>query len=476
MSWLDRVARRLGYVKRNAAFAGALTGRLTASWSTSTPTTNQALHRDLKVLRARSRDLHRNADYARRFVSMVVKNVAGPTGMSLQVQALRPDGSLDERDSRTCEQAFARWKKRGVCELTGRYSFLDLERLLLTRLVVDGEVLVRRFKSRRGYQIQLISAERLADDRDVVVPGAKVVLGIELDSMNRPVAYHLKPNQAASVYGEVQAAQTERISAGEIWHLFLTEDVDQLRGIPWMVAAMRRMRDLDGYQEAAVIAARVGAAKMGFLQRKEGAADPVQLGTEEGDNGLPQIDAEPASFVGLPEGYELNSWDPDYPHEQFGAFVTACLRGIASGLDVSYHSLANDVERVNYSSARVGVLEERETWKSLQAWLIEAFYAPLYSEWLLTTITAGQLSLPVSKLDKFDNPLWQGRRWQWVDPLKDLQAAALGVQSGLTTRGRIIREMGADPEEIWRELEVENERLGPILMQPPTDPAAEPAA
>ncbi len=484
MSWADRLAARLGFVRqqRNATtgYAGAHVGRLTASWGAQHQRTNAALYRDLLTLQSRSRDLFRNNDYARRFVSLVVKNVIGPAGMSLQVQALRPDGTLDVVDSAYLEGQFARFVKRGEFEVTGRYTWTEFQRLLLQRLVLDGEVMVRRYMGagRYGVQYQLVSAERL-DPRhnEDLVGGARVRMGVELDAMNRPTAYWLTKDQAVQVMtGMNRVTERTRVPASEIVHLFLPHDVDQLRGEPWMATAMRRMRDLDGYEEAAVIAARVGAAKMGVLTKTAEADVTPALGTQPSDDPqLPQISAEPGEFMGLPEGYSLESWNPQYPHEQFGAFVTTCLRGIASGLDVAYHNLANDVERVNYSSARVGVLEERETWKALQGWLIESFYAPLYSEWLDAALTVGALNLPLGKRAKFDSALWQGRRWQWVDPMKDLQAAELAIRNGLTTRGRIIREQGLDPEEVWRELEAENARLANVLPQAAPQPAPETA-
>jgi lambda family phage portal protein len=193
------------------------------------------------------------------------------------------------------------------------------------------------------------------------------------------------------------------------------------------------------------------------------------LGTVPGtDAQAPQISAEPGEFMGLPEGYTLSSWNPQYPHEQFGAFVKSTLRGISAGLDVSYHTLAGDLEAVNFSSARAGTLEERETWKGLQQWLIESLCEPLYTEWLQYALAAGALSpLPPSRFDKFNAALWQGRRWSWVDPMKDIQANAMAIEQGLTTRGRVIREQGGDPEEIWLELEKENARLAAVLPQRP---------
>ena len=156
-------------------------------------------------------------------------------------------------------------------------------------------------------------------------------------------------------------------------------------------------------------------------------------------------------FDVLPQGYEFQSFDPDYPHANFDSFCKTTLRGIAAGLGVSYTSLTGDLSEANYSSARVGLLDEREEWRLIQSWLIESFFAPLYSEWLEMALLSGQLALPMSKFDKFNAAIWQGRRWQWIDPQKEIAANADAIARGLTTPSAVIRESGRDPEDVWRE-------------------------
>jgi len=174
-------------------------------------------------------------------------------------------------------------------------------------------------------------------------------------------------------------------------------------------------------------------------------------------------------FEQLPDGMGFTPFDPDYPHQQFGAFVKTCLRGVASGLGVSYNSLSNDLEGVNYSSIRAGVLEDREAWKATQEWMSERFLRRVYLNWLPQALGLGVIlgqggsPLPLSRLDKFSRHTWRPRRWDWVDPLKDTNANVIAVNNGLKSRQQIIRESGGDPEQVWSELEAEAERLSAIL-------------
>ena len=98
---------------------------------------------------------------------------------------------------------------------------------------------------------------------------------------------------------------------------------------------------------------------------------------------------------------------------------------MASGLGVDYSSFSNDLEGVSFSSGRIGMLEMRESWKTLQAWFIGAVCERVYAEWLKHNLSIGKLlvfgkPLPLHKFEKFSRVNFQPRRWDWVDPKKDM--------------------------------------------------------
>ena len=181
-------------------------------------------------------------------------------------------------------------------------------------------------------------------------------MGVELNAYSRPIAYWLRTQHPGERAGlNPQTTLRERVPAEEMTHIFLHDRPEQRRGFPWVASAMIGLQNLGGYQEAAIIAARVGASKMVFFKV-----------SEDADTLLPPIDGEtvsngyhdvnlidtvaPGTFHELPQGYDFTPFNPDYPHNNYDAFIKASLRGIASGLGVSYHSLANDLEGVNFSS------------------------------------------------------------------------------------------------------------------------------
>ena len=46
---------------------------------------------------------------------------------------------------------------------------------------------------------------------------------------------------------------------------------------------------------------------------------------------------------------------------------------------------------------------------------------------------------------------WIPPRWDWVDPLKDIQAQVLAIDAGLLSRRKAVEATGYDIEEIDRE-------------------------
>lgn len=485
----ESIERRRFAAKRSADYAAAQLSRLTASWSSFSLSANEEIFRSLRTLRARSRELARNDAHAKRFLQMVETNVVGPNGIGLQNRAKewRKDkgGKLvlvqDRVANALIEEQWVRWGKPGACEITGRLSFAAFQRLFIRTVARDGEALVRRLSGPRyaphGYALQFLDVDRLDDQYHEDLPnGNKVRMGVEINSVGRPIAYHVLDRHPGHFRGVLTGvAQRERIPAEQMIHAFIADRPEQIRGIPWMHAAMLRLKMLGAGEEAAVIAFRIGASKMGFYESPDG--NPAPLGTDE-DKATGEIydEAEPGHFGMLPPGYKFSNFDPRYPDTAYDPFVKACLRGVSSGLGVSYNSLASDLEGVNYSSIRQGVLDERDSWMTIQAWMTESCLDPVYADWIERMLLSGATTLPASKIDKFAAASWQPRRWQWVDPLKDVQANIAAIDKGLKSRRQVIAETGNDIEDVFADLAAEQEladELGIKLAAPPPAPAAD---
>lgn len=465
----DRPVRMLGaHAGQRRSYAAAQVGRLTDGWTTTSLSSTASLLGQLDTLRARSRQLHKDNDYAKKFQQLVGTNLVGPQGFRFESRVVMEDGTTPDTLARTAiESAWDRWGKRGSCEVSGRLSLRELCLLLVKSAGRDGEYLARWVRGSQagnpfGLALQVLDVNRIDTqlNRSAAEGVNAILMGIEVDSYLRPVAYHLRPAMAGDVYHLARnPAPAQRIPADEILHGFVSDTPEQVRGVPWMHAAMTRLNNLGGYEEAAIIASRIGASKMGFFTSPDGTPEVL---AQEGTGTAEQpytTEAAPGQFDTLPQGYGFTPFDPAYPATMFGDFVKANLRGIASGLGVSYHSLANDLEGVNFSSIRSGTLEERDGWMLLQSWFIDAFLAPVFAEWLRFALANGQCrmpngsSLPLAKFERFTEHAFQGRRWTWVDPKKDVEASILAMQAGLTSPQQVAAAMGQDLEDVLTQIQ-----------------------
>lgn len=475
--------RRQMAVYSKRAYEAAKMDRLTANW----PAWSQSMDWDLRIglnaLRSRSRYLTQNNEYGKKFLQMCSTHVVGPNGFQLRVRVMDTDAkgkkTLDRAASDAIRDAFLEWGKKGNCDVTGQYSFFDVCNLYIRCVARDGESLVRKVYGKAagpyGFQLQVLDVERLdVMLNDTLTNGNIVKMGVETTEYGKPVAYHIRTKHPGdNLFTTVQGSTYQRVAAGDMYHHFVADRPEQNRGVPWMHAAMTKIQNLGGYEESAIVAARTGASKMGFFKTPDGNAEP--LSTDQQDDGKFMTDAEPGVFDVLPEGYDFVPFDPDYPHAMFDAFVKACLRGIASGLGVSYNTLSNDLEGVNFSSIRTGVLEERDNWMVIQNWMIENFLSDVFTTWLKYALLSGSIALPNgsvlpnAKFDKFNAAVWQGRRWQWVDPLKDVEANVLAINNGLRSRSDSISDQGKDIDDVFAQLSEEQKKisdLGIIIENP----------
>ena len=201
-----------------------------------------------------------------------------------------------------------------------------------------------------------------------------------------------------------------------------------------------------------LIALSVDEIIRGWFQWKEGFGPDHD--EEDGDL---EMEVSPGIWQELPEGVEAVANDPQYPSGEFAMFHKAMLRGMASGMNVTYVNLANDLEGVNFSSIRQGTLDEREHWKEMQEGLIEQLLAPIFEAWLRRALLKGRIvvngkPLRAERLEKYRAVVWQPRRWDWIDPNADVKAAVTSKNNLLASPSQIIRDRGQDPETIWREI------------------------
>jgi capsid protein len=170
------------------------------------------------------------------------------------------------------------------------------------------------------------------------------------------------------------------------------------------------------------------------------------------------MEKQPGQAEIVPRGYKMQIHTPQHPNRELTAFKNSMLRDIASGFGVEYANFANDWAGVSFSSVRAGTITERDNWIVLQNDMIQQCKQVQFLAWLRSFLTYSVSgNLPIAKISKFAEHEFRGRRWMWVDPMKDMKAAEVAVDRGWKTNTQVASDLGTDfddnVDEIKREIE-----------------------
>lgn len=418
------------------------------------------IRKDVASLRAHSRHLDNNNPWMRNYLRIMETDVIGPKGFTLQVQVRKPkEETLWEPICTEIETAFKKWGKKGVCTVDGRHSFLGVCRLAGRTLPLDGEVFIREvfgYKNGWGYALQLLDADLL--DLNLNQEASKdrnaIVMGTELDSWGKPVAYWFRASNTAYSNTYPYGGKQFRIPAEEIIHIMDPERMNQTRGVPFAAPFMYLLAMLGVYLENELAASRFETERFMVLEND---------GTGDNDAGLKagaSIMSSGLHAQVLPMGFKASAPDLRHPNAALPPYVQTLLHSVAAGAGVSYHGLTRDPSQANYTATRADDMVDRPQKQRLQGLFIETALERIYTNWLNMAYLAGKIKLPVgATLDMASEHKWTPRGWILLDPLKDRQADVLGINTGLDTRTDILAEEGKDFEEVARGLAREQKFL-----------------
>lgn len=447
-------------------FNAAKITKTTVDWAMSPLSRDQKVFQALRPLRYRSRWLADNDATMQRYLALGVTNVIGAHGIRMQPKVkLQRGGNLNESLNDQIAAEWNAWGAKGVCTMDGKYSWHELEELVMRTTPMDGESLFLKNVADNpwGFGLQFLDADQLDPTYFVKWDGMREVrMGVELDKFQRPLAYWLYSGHPAEIGNG--PANRYRIPASGVLHIYFPDSARQTRGIPWATPVMGLMYQLRGTYEAATVATRLAASVMGFIRKPAPEGELPVTEVDPREDGLggddwrdrrtdgDEIEAEPGSFHTLYDGEDITTFKSEFPTAALQPFIKEVKRDIGTGLDVAYVSLFDDLSDINFSSIRAGLLMERDTWRRKQKWIIANFHKPVFRAWLTSAVLAGRIKINTSDIDAVcEQVAWHPRGWDWVDPLKDADAAVLRLGNGMSTYAKELGSQGLDFEEVMDE-------------------------
>lgn len=352
--------------------------------------------------------------------------------------------------------------------------------MIASEMFVAGECFVR-LRPRRAedglmvpLQLQLLQSEMLPFEKtETAANGNRIRCGIEFDRIGRRVAYHVRRRHPGDSTDQGAVfPETVRVPAEDVLHTYRPIDAGQIRGLPHVAPAMVRLFLLDQYDDAELDRKKTAAMFAGFITKT--APEEPMMGEGAADTeGAAIASLEPDTMQVLLPGEDVKFSSPADVGGGYEAFQYRTLLAVAASLGLPYHLVTGDVRQANYSSLRAELVEFRRRIGQLQhGVIVHQFCRPVWARWMETAVLAGALDLPgfAATPGRFRAAQWVPPRWDWVDPLKDIQAQVLAMEAGITSRRKVVEATGYDIEEVDRENAADAARAADLGLTYRTSP------
>jgi capsid protein len=172
----------------------------------------------------------------------------------------------------------------------------------------------------------------------------------------------------------------------------------------------------------------------------------------------------------LEPGEEIAGFNPTQPGQNFPDAIAAFARFVGLRFGLTLEQVLLDFSRTNYSSARAARIQAEQTAYQEQDDFAASFFTRVYVWCVAKWMKAGLITVPAP--DDWYAMEWIPQGKPWVDPTKEISAAAQAVALGVDARSHIAAERGYD----FRELTKVNQEDVALLTAAglPTDPSGGP--
>jgi lambda family phage portal protein len=396
----------------------------------------------------RCRDYQRNDPIIGQAVRRLVSNVI-QTGFTLDVKTGDPELDKELKDH------WDQWAgDSDRCHSEREFTFAQIERIVLSSTVVDGDVFLLPLKNG---SIQPVEAHRVRTPR---MTTRNVIHGILLDDMARRREYwitkeDLDPWRQLTRVGEIERYKaTGPDGERQVHHIYNPYRFSQRRGVSLMAPVSDIIGMHDDTQFASLVKQQVAAMICILRSRDEGFSPSGKsaLGstsTETDANGyMRTIEGVSAGLdIASAPGETLEAFAPQIPGPGYLDHTMMLLTFIAINLDMPIHMLLLDPSRTNFSGWRGAIDQARLRFREIQQWLVDKLHRPIY-QWKVRQFVARS-----KRLQRLTDRLapgavfahdWNPPSWPYLEPMTDASADLLIMRNGLNSPRRIFGSRGLE--------------------------------
>ena len=448
-------------------------------WLASSKTPQEDIDKNIPVLRQRSRSLFMSAPLA---VSAIKTNRTNIVGEGLRLKSTIDADllglSMDEAAAwqRAAEREFELWAKSKFCDSTRVNNFYEIQQVACMSWLMNGDACVLLEYERPtkalpyGLRVHLIESDRVSTPNSTgnnvylyaTDPDTKnrIFNGVEVDSNNRVVAYHIcstYPNSNLYTRKEWKRVKAfgDKTGTPNVLMIYETERAEQYRGVPYLAPVIESLKQLTRYSEAEMMAAVINGVFTVFVTSENGTSEFGFTGVVDDEDRVSDDDINyevgPGLVNVLNPGEKIEIADAKRPSSNFDAFVTSLAKYVGAALEIPMEVLMKSFMS-SYSASRAALLEAWKAFRMKRAWIAADFCQPVYELFLSEAIAKGRLHAPGFFLDPMIRAAYCGAQWNgpaqgMVDPVKEVSAAEKRIEIGISTRQRETTELlGGDFE------------------------------
>lgn len=424
-----------------------------------------------EILMARSRQLYMGNSIAIGAIRKMRTNVVG-TGIKLKPKINKKIlGLTDDEVSQIQENiqtVWELWANSVECDLERQSNFYQLQSLALITQLVDGECFVLLpFEKRKNEFFEL--KIKLIDSSRCVTPNISNVdakNGVEINKKGEIVAYWFIKNKFTLIPERVQV--TGENGRKNVLVLMEKERIGQRRGVPLLAPVIEMLSQITKFTNAELMNAVVSSMFSVFIT-SEVNANPISNMFQQQDsnqnNRKNDYSLGSGTIMELEPGQDVKFAEPTRPNTQFDNFLFAMCKQVGTALEIPVEVLLSNFN-ASYSASKASLEEVWKTYMMRREWLISNFCQPIFEEWLDEAVAKGYLELK----GYFDNPLirkayqqaeWYGETQSQLDPYKEIKAAQLRIETGVSTVAREARNLnGSDWKENIEQRKAEIKAMG----------------
>lgn len=439
-------------------FDAAKRGRRTDGWIATGGSANAEIAGALGTVVRRSRDMCRNNEWA---VNAKRKWVADMVGTGIVPRPVNVAGQA----KKTAREAWNSFVE--TADPAGRTDHYGQQAQVAGEVFEGGAAFLRWYLRPSDFglkvplQCEVLEHDFLDTSRNEVRGSSYVLNGVQFDQHGRREGYWLfdaHPGEVALV--RLNRMQSRFVPSAECDHIFRMDRAGQVTGVPWLAAAMLRLRDIADYEEAELVRKKIEACFTVFVSRTSGGpsglAQAVDKGTDSKGRVLEKI--APGLIVNT-DGDKVEVAQPSSAGDT--GHINRQLYGFAAGVGLTHSSASGDLSNVNFTSLREGKLDR---WPSLDQVQWHMLSPQLCRpSWRRVMQASAGRGLPVSPDTQMREAM---PKRPWVNPLDDMQAEAGELAMSFESWGDKVAARGHDPEELIADIKDWNDKLVAAGLDP----------